>query len=311
MPLFRIDKKTLEPIKEKPFELEREMQRLTEENIETIFGLEFISSEFELHGLRIDTLVFDPQANTFVIIEYKRDKNFSVVDQGLSYLSLMLNNKADFVLECGERRKKPLRRDEIDWSQARVMFLATSFTSYQQNAINFKDFPVELWEVIRYDNSSILYNRLKTGEGRASIKGLNKNKEIQNVSREIRQYNEEDLIIKGAKSESLYRKLKERVLLVDPTLVVHPTKLYLTFRFPNDWRNFFAVWFRREKLIIELLRSQPIDFRDPEKRVKYRKDSFKNFNQHISQIEVQDEGELEYAIYLIQQLYDRFTKEYK
>jgi hypothetical protein len=30
------------------------------------------------------------------------DRNFSVVNQGVSYLNLMLNNKADFILEYNE-----------------------------------------------------------------------------------------------------------------------------------------------------------------------------------------------------------------
>jgi RecB family endonuclease NucS len=41
-----------------------------------LFDLEYVKSEFELHGLRIDTLAFDKESKGFVIIEYKRDKNF-------------------------------------------------------------------------------------------------------------------------------------------------------------------------------------------------------------------------------------------
>ena len=68
--------------------------------------LDFISSEFSLNNFRIDTLALDKESKSFVIIEFKRDKNFSVVDQGYAYLSLMLNNKADFILEYNENKKK-------------------------------------------------------------------------------------------------------------------------------------------------------------------------------------------------------------
>ena len=61
-----------------------------------------MKSEFTLHNFRIDTLAFDEESKSFVIIEYKKDKSFSVVDQGYAYLSLMLNNKADFILEYNE-----------------------------------------------------------------------------------------------------------------------------------------------------------------------------------------------------------------
>jgi hypothetical protein len=91
-------------------------------------------------------MAYDNETNSFVIIEYKRDKNFSVIDQGYAYLSLMLNNKADFILEYNENQEKTLKRKDVDWSQSRVVFISPSFTSYQKEAINFKDLPIELWE---------------------------------------------------------------------------------------------------------------------------------------------------------------------
>ena len=62
-------------------------------------------------------MAFDRQNNSFVIIEYKRDKNNSVFDQGITYLNLMLNYKADFVLEYNENMKNNLSRNKVDWSQ--------------------------------------------------------------------------------------------------------------------------------------------------------------------------------------------------
>ena len=67
------------------------------------FGLDLVSSEFELDDLRIDTLAFDRDSKEFVIIEYKKDRNMSVVDPGVAYLNLMLKKRADFVLEYNER----------------------------------------------------------------------------------------------------------------------------------------------------------------------------------------------------------------
>jgi len=144
MALFEICKDKLNYIKEEKFKLEKDIQKLTEDNLYDIFGLDFVKSEFALNNFRIDTLAFDKHSNSFVIIEYKRDKSFSVVDQGYAYLSLMLNNKADFILEYNEKMKDNLERKDVDWSQSRVLFLANSFTVYQQNAINFKDLPIEL-----------------------------------------------------------------------------------------------------------------------------------------------------------------------
>ena len=89
-------------VEEKNFKYEKEIQRLVESNLKTLLNLKLIKSELSLNNFRIDTLAFDIEARSFIIIEFKRDKTFSVVDQGYAYLSLMLNNKADFILEYNE-----------------------------------------------------------------------------------------------------------------------------------------------------------------------------------------------------------------
>lgn len=98
MPIFAIDKGNLKQISRKSIDLEKDIQGLVERNLHIIFGFEFVTSEFELNGLRVDTLGFNRDTNSFVIIEFKRDKNVSVIDQGYAYLALLLNNKADFIL---------------------------------------------------------------------------------------------------------------------------------------------------------------------------------------------------------------------
>ena len=142
MPLFKKTSNKLFIIQEKNIDLEKTVQKLTESNLGNIFSLEFVSTEFALHNFRIDTLAFDNENNSFIIIEYKRDRSFSIIDQRYAYLALMLNNKADFILEYNEKTKNNLKRDDVDWSQSRVIFVANSFTTYQMNAINFKDLPI-------------------------------------------------------------------------------------------------------------------------------------------------------------------------
>ena len=55
MPVFKIEKDNLKSIKEKPIRLEREIQDLTEKNLETVFGYKFVCSEFTINNSRIDT----------------------------------------------------------------------------------------------------------------------------------------------------------------------------------------------------------------------------------------------------------------
>lgn len=229
MALFKIEKR-LEYIKEKPFKLEKEIQKLTEENLMTILGLDFVKSEFALNNFRIDTLAFDREANAFVIIEYKRDKNFSVIDQGYAYLSLMLNNKADFILEFNENLDKTLKRNDVDWSQSRVLFVSPAFTNYQREAINFKDLPIELWEVKRFENNTVSYEQIQKAGAQESIKTISKtDNTIDNVAKEIKVYSEQEHL-ENVNEEiiELYEKFKSAIQNLD-NLEIKPKKKYIAF----------------------------------------------------------------------------------
>lgn len=229
MPLYKIAKK-LENIKVKPFKLEKEIQDLTEHDLSLLFSLVLVKSEFSLNNFRIDTLAYDPESNSFVIIEFKRDKNFSVIDQGYAYLSLMLNNKADFILEFNESQSKSLKKIDVDWSQSRVMFISPNFTNYQREAINFKDLPIELWEVERYDNDTISYEQIQKIGAQESIKTISKaDKMIGNVTKEIIVYSEQEHLENvGEEIKELYEKFKNAILNFE-NIEVKPKKKYIAF----------------------------------------------------------------------------------
>jgi predicted transport protein len=230
MALFEVNTNGLNYIQEEGFKLEKDIQKLTEINLSTIFDLDFVKSEFSLNNFRIDTLAFDKKSNAFVIIEYKRDKNFSVIDQGYAYLSLMLNNKADFILEYNENNQSTLKRNDIDWSQSRVMFISPSFTTYQKEAINFKDLPIELWEIKKFTNKTVSYNQIQTKTTKESIKTISrKNDTINTVSKEIKVFTEEDnLSNAGDEIKEIYEKFKTFILNFDD-IELKPNKLYIAF----------------------------------------------------------------------------------
>src|SRR6218665_3384757 len=167
MALYKIGER-LDFIKEVSFKFEKEIQTLVEKNLKSLLHLDFIRSEFALNNFRIDTLAFDSETKAFVIVEYKRDKNFSVIDQGYAYLSLMLNNKADFILEFNESQPTILKRTDVDWSQSKVIFISPQFTNYQREAINFKDLPIELWEIKRFENDTISFDQIQKTSAKES-----------------------------------------------------------------------------------------------------------------------------------------------
>ena len=81
MNLFNIKNNKVDEVALKPFKLEREIQYLVEKNTENFFQLEFIGSEITVGKYRIDSLCYDNENNSFVIIEYKKGSSYSVIDQ--------------------------------------------------------------------------------------------------------------------------------------------------------------------------------------------------------------------------------------
>lgn len=238
MPLFKIGQQ-LEQIKESPFKLERDIQHLTEKNLNVLLRLDFIRSEFSLNNFRIDTLAFDREAKAFVIVEYKRDKTFSVIDQGYAYLSLMLNNKADFILEFNESQNQSLKRNDVDWTQSRVIFISPFFTTYQREAINFKDLPIELWEVKKYENNTIAFEQVQKASAKESIKTISRSDEtVESVSKEVKVFTEQDHLQKSDfETRELYEQLKDRLLNMDDNVTIQPKKQTVGFKIDN---NFFC-----------------------------------------------------------------------
>lgn len=172
MNIFNLNNNQLLHINEKYFKLEKEIQYLFEKNLSTITDFIFIKSEFTIKNRRIDTLAFDPENKSFVIIEYKKDKNYSVVDQEVSYLNLMLEYKAEFIIEYNENLNQTLKREEVDWSQSKIIFVAPNFSDDQKQSTNFKDFAIELWEIKYFENNIILINPIKKSKSAPSIKQI-------------------------------------------------------------------------------------------------------------------------------------------
>lgn len=187
MKLFSTNGDNINQINEKSFNLEKDIQSITEMNMDKVFGLEFVKSEYSLNNFRLDSLCFDTKTNSFVIIEYKNTKNFSVIDQGYSYLSLMLNNKAEFVLLYNEVMDKNLRKDSVDWSQSKVIFVSPTYTVYQKESINFKDLPIELWEIKQFENNTVMYLPIKATKTTESINTISSvDSTISIVSKEVK-----------------------------------------------------------------------------------------------------------------------------
>ncbi len=252
MPIYNINNEKLEPIKQVDFKNERELQRLTEKNLEELFNLKFIATEFQVDNLRIDTLAFNEETKSFVIIEYKNLKNYSVIDQGYSYLSLLLNNKAEFVLKYNNVLNTNLTKDEFDFSQTSVMFISPKYTTYQLKSVEFSDIAFELWKVVKYSNGTVLFDKVNNTNTTASIQQIsNSDKNKQKVNREIKKYTEEDTLNgKSDDLKSLYYQLNEFVLSNYDDIEIKHLKHYYVFKTNNKivasaelFSKFIKSWF--------------------------------------------------------------------
>ena len=319
MELFNLKNDKVEEVELKPFKLEKDIQSLVEKNTETFFQLEFIYSELTVGNYRIDSLCYDNENNSFVIIEYKKGNSYSVIDQGYTYLQLLLNNKSDFLLTLSQYFNKVLRLEDIDWSQSKIIFVSPSFNSYQKDSVNFKNLPFELWEIKRFSNDTIVFNKHKS-ISKESIESLTntKNKNIiSSVSKEVKVYDDNKWILKT--NEQLVQKweeLKEYVInLNDVELVTK--KDYISLMFGHKTVCYFN--FQKDKIRMDFQRgnmktdgSKSKNFftlDDPKQISKEGSWKWKNGNTgHTYKVPLNKNFDVDYVKFLIKQKYNNLSQ---
>ena len=154
MPLFDIEGSSLQPIRQRNFQQEKQLQALIEANLEPTFNCRFVASEFStgaVHAGRIDTLALSEDGNP-VIIEYKKVESSELINQSLFYLYWIRDHRGDF--EIATRRA--LGSDaEVDWSDVRVICIAPNFKKYDIHAVQVMGANIELWKYRLFENSTL------------------------------------------------------------------------------------------------------------------------------------------------------------
>lgn len=235
-------------LKQNDFKNEKELQKYFENNLEKILGFKFICTEFGVGNFRIDSLAFDNESKSFKIIEYKNVKNHSLVDQGYTYLKLLLERKADFVLQYNTITKSSLTINDIDWSQSRIIFVSPIFTPYQLNATDFKNIPVDLIKVTRYENDIVDIDFIRKTSN-VKIEEFGIESEQKEVNKEIKVYTEEDHLNKvSEKAKKLYESLKSKILELDD-IDIDVKKVYVAFK---GRRNIVDIEFNQNKLKVDI-----------------------------------------------------------
>ena len=310
MNLYKLKNNNLESINSNSFKLEKDIQNIIENSSQELFNLEFVKSEFTVGKYRMDTLCFNEEDKSFVIIEYKKGNSYSVVDQGYTYLSTMLNNKSDFILEYNESKESNIKREEVDWSQSRVIFISPSFNSYQTDSVNFKDIPFELWEIKRFDNDIISLNQISSNS-KESIKEIkNITSEDNKVLSEVEVYDEESVIAKSSDlMRDIYFEIKEKLSSWED-INFRPAKRYITIDKGKKVTTYLN--FQSNRIKIHIVRR--IDFKGNVKDapVKFNMNDPKgifeiygdNRRERYSYI-LENRKDLDYLISLLKQRYDQ------
>lgn len=146
--LFQVVEGTARELPSTSVALERDLQTLIESNLESIFGVRFLASEYEtgkVHRGRIDSLGLDENGSP-VILEYKRTTNENVINQGLFYLDWLMDHKGEFQILVDRCFGREVALS-IDWSAPRLICVANDFTRYDEHAVRQIDRNVEL---VRY-----------------------------------------------------------------------------------------------------------------------------------------------------------------
>lgn len=298
MTLYDINEDKLSPSKIK-FDRESKLQRLTENNLEELFDLKFIDTEFEHKGLRIDTLAFNTKTNSFVIIEYKNKLEYSVIDQGFSYLSLLLNNKYYFIKRYNEICNDELDLEDFDFSKTKIMIIAPNFTKYQLKSTEFSDLPFELWKVKLYENGCVSYDKIKN-DSATSIKEVVLDKKNIQINLESLDFTEDDLLRdKSLEINELYYNLKDRLFSEFDDLDMEIFKTLSSYKINDNLicvirflSNSLSVWFFTKTL------------NDRENKTKDLSNSSTGGSSVHYQINLESEDDFDYFVELFKQVYD-------
>ncbi|MFE3121045.1 transporter [Streptomyces niveus] len=146
--LFHTTKGGVTEVAPRLAEVEADVQGLVEAHMETLLGVRFLASEYgtgPVHGGRIDSLGLDENGSP-VIVEYKRGIDAGVINQGLFYLSWLMDHRAEFEHLVRDRLGSTAA-SQVLWSGPRLICVAGDFTRYDAHAVREHRRPIDL---VRY-----------------------------------------------------------------------------------------------------------------------------------------------------------------
>lgn len=186
--------------------------------------------------------------------------------------------------------------NDIEWGQTRVIFISPKFTEYQIKANDFKNNPIELIKITKYENSIIELDRLKkTNNIRVGIPNNNSDI-VDKVDKEIKVYTEEEHLSNASDIiKELYNNIKENILGWD-SIDVEAKKLYMSYKGRNSIVG-VIIQNKSLKIIINLKKGE-ID--DPKKLARDVSD-IGHWSSGDYEVIINNDDDIEYVLSLIKQ----------
>lgn len=235
MSLFKLEKNNIRKLIANSVDLEKKLQTIFENNLSEILNIDFLAHEYSTSfGGRIDTLGIDKNGSP-CIIEYKRNQNNNVINQGLSYLNWLLDHKADFSILC----KKNNINVDIDWDSPRVICIAESYNKFDLDMVNILPIKIELLRYCIYDENILLVeseNHQKLKISTSNIIKKSKLEEKDNILQKI--YTIEDHLNGfDKKIIDLFQSLREKILSLDENIIEDPKAKYVAYKTSTNFTD--------------------------------------------------------------------------
>tara|TARA_B100002003_G_scaffold86448_1_gene80919 strand:+ start:4018 stop:4728 length:711 start_codon:yes stop_codon:yes gene_type:complete len=170
-------------------------------------------------------------------------------------MAVLLNNKSDFVLEYIETTGRKMKKNEVDWSQSKIIFVSPAFNSYQKNSVNFRAVPFELWEIKRFSENIISLNQ-HLSSSKESIQKIEKHKDsvISTVTKEVGDFKEKDHTLKSDQSiVKTWEILKEKLSELEGTEIV-PKRQYISLMYPARNLTITYFTFKKDRIVVTFVR---------------------------------------------------------
>ena len=224
--LFRVTNGSAEELVGRPVKLEKKLQTLIERHIETFLHVRFVASEYstgKTHAGRIDTLGLDENFCP-TIIEYKRNSNANVINQGLFYLDWLMDHKAELE-QLVQKQFGQEAVDQLDWSAPRLLCIAEDFTRYDIHAIQQINRNIELLRYMFFGDDLFLLDLVNV----VSAKPIDEGEEEGNGTKQYT--TQEEYLSKAAPQlKELYEAVRDHMTDLGDDVQERILKWYIAYK---------------------------------------------------------------------------------